>query len=89
MHVFYENLSTDDAIEIEQLSRLLYEIRVSRDTLLAQLGAASPEQALARIAAGELPEHPAYEHYLSVCTLAELHGQVRADLAERLKETNT
>ena len=45
MHVFYENLSTDDAIEIEQLSRLLYEIRVSRDTLLAQLGAASPEQA--------------------------------------------
>ena len=89
MHVFYENLSTDDAIEIEQLSRLLYEIRVSRDTLLAQLGAASPEQALARIAAGELPEHPAYEHYLSVCTLAELHGQIRADLAERLKETNT
>lgn len=88
MHVFYENLSTDDAIEIEQLSRLLYEIRVSRDTLLAQLGAASPEQALARIVAGELPEHPAYEHYLSVCTLAELHSQVRADLAERLKETN-
>lgn len=89
MHVFYENLATDDAIEIEQLSRLMYEIRVSRDALLAKLGAASPEQALARIAAGELPEHPAYEHYLSVCTLAELHGQVRADLAERLKETNT
>ena len=89
MHVFYENLATDDAIEIEQLSRLLYEIRVSRDALLAQLGAASPEQALARIAAGELPEHPAYEHYLSLRTLADLHSQVRADLAERLKETNT
>ena len=88
MHVFYENLATDDAIEIEQLSRLMYEIRVSRDALLAKLGAASPEQALARIAAGELPEHPAYEHYLSLRTLAELHGQVRADLAERLKETN-
>ena len=49
MHVFYENLATDDAIEIEQLSRLMYEIRVSRDALLAQLGAASPEQALARL----------------------------------------
>ena len=88
MDPFYSDVRPEDAIEIEQLARLMYEIRVSRDALLAQLGAASPEQALARIAAGELPEHPAYEHYLSLRTLAELHGQVRADLAERLKETN-
>jgi len=88
MHVFYENLATDDAIEIEQLSRLMYEIRVSRDALLAELGAGSPEQALACIVAGDLPEHPAYEHYLSLRSLAELHSQIRTELAERLKETN-
>ena len=52
MHVFYENLPPDDAAEIEQLSRLMYEIRSARDTRLAELGAADPEQALARIAAG-------------------------------------
>ena len=48
MHVFYENLPPDDAAEIEQLSRLMYEIRSARDTRLAELGAADPEQALAR-----------------------------------------
>ena len=88
MHVFYENLPPNDAAEIEQLSRLMYEIRSARDTRLAELGAADPEQALARLAAGELPEHPAYEQYLSARILAALHGDVRASLAERLKEAN-
>ena len=88
MHVFYENLPPDHAAEIEQLSRLMYEIRSARDMRLAELGAADAKSALARIAAGKLPEHPSYEQYLSTRILAALHGDIRAELAERLKEAN-
>ncbi len=89
MHTFYQNLTIDDAVEIEQISRLMYEIRSARDGLLAQLGAGDADQALARIAGGELPEHPSYEHYLSARILADLHADVRADLAARLQETQS
>ena len=88
MHTFYQNLTLDDAVEIEQISRLMYEIRSARDGLLAQLGVSGDaDQALARIAGGELPEHPSYEQYLSARILAGLHADVRADLAARLQES--
>lgn len=87
MHTFYDHLAPDDAIEIEHAARLMYEIRAGRDSLLAQLGASDAAQALARIADGQLPEHPSYEHYLSVRILTTLHADVRTDLADRLKDT--
>ena len=86
---FYANIPPEHAIELEELSRLMYELRAGRDGLLAKLGAEDEAQALARIASGELPEHPSYEHYLSVRILADLHAQVRADLAARIAETQT
>jgi hypothetical protein len=58
MDPFYSNIPREDAIEIEQLARLMYELRSARDEVLTRLGAAEAEQALACIRNGDLPEHP-------------------------------
>lgn len=87
MDPFYSQLPPDDAMEIEQIARLMYEVRVARDEMLARLGAADAAQALDRIRRGELPEHPSYEHYLSARILTDLGTQVRADLAARIEES--
>ena len=89
MDPFYSDISPGDAIEIEQLARLMYELRSARDKLLAEIGASDATDVLKRITSGELPEHPTYEHYLSLGILADLHGQVRSDLATRIKESRT
>ncbi len=86
MESFYQNLPPEAATEIEQIARLMYDVRSARDEVLARLGAADDAQALQCIVSGELPEHPGYEHYLSARILADLHGQVRADLAARIAE---
>jgi len=87
MDPIYSTLPPADALEIEQIARLMYEVHTARDDVLARVGAADPEQALACISKGELPEHPAYEHYLSARILADLAIQVRADLAARIEES--
>ncbi|MDD3326716.1 MAG: hypothetical protein PHW25_06500 [Zoogloea sp.] len=87
MDPFYSDISPDDAIEIEQLARLMYDLRSARDKLLSGLGATDAADVLERIRSGALPEHPAYEQYLSLCILADLHAQVRSDLADRVKES--
>ena len=87
MGPFYSNIPPQDALEIEQLARLMYELRSARDEVLTRLGAAEAEQALACIRSGDLPEHPAYEHYLSARILADLAAQARADLAARIEES--
>lgn len=89
MDPFYSDISPNDAIEIEQLARLMYDLRSARDKLLAELGTRDAADLLERITSGELPEHPTYEHYLSLRILADLHGQVRSDLADRVKESRT
>ena len=40
MDPFYTDIAPDDAIEIEQLARLMYDLRSARDKLLSELGAA-------------------------------------------------
>jgi hypothetical protein len=87
MDPFYTDIAPDDAIEIEQLARLMYDLRSARDKLLSELGAADAAEVLDRIRSGQLPEHPAYEQYLSLCILADLQTQVRSDLAIRVKES--
>lgn len=87
MEPFYSNIPPQDALEIEQLARLMYELRSARDEVLTRLGAAEAEQALACIRNGDLLEHPAYEHYLSARILADLAAQARADLAARIEES--
>lgn len=85
---FFDNLPIDAATEIEQLSRLIYELREHRKNVLGAGGAADESALLERIGRAELPEHPAYEQYLAARILGELHDTARAMLAERLKERN-
>ncbi len=87
MDPIYSTIPPEDAMEIEQIARLMYEVRAARDEMLARLGAADAPQALDCIRRGELPEHPSYEHYLSARILTDLGIQVRADLAARIEES--
>lgn len=89
MDPFYRDLAPEDALEIEQLARLMYDLRSARDKLLADLGASDAAGLLARITSGELPEHPTYEQYLSLNILADLQGQVRSDLARIVQEARS
>lgn len=84
---FFENLEPEAAEELDQLSRLIYELRENRNAVLLAHGAADEPALLQQIRSGTVPEHPAYEHYLAVRILADTLESVRAAVAERLKET--
>lgn len=86
MKSFYESFEHDDAELIESLSRVVYELRENRKALLTQHGVTDEESLLASLSAGEISEHPAYEHYLSAHILAEMHETVREELATLLQE---
>jgi len=88
MHVFYEGLAPDEALALEQLAKLLYELRENRQQLLAAHGAADEAALLAAIQAGGVAEHPGYESYLSALTLAATQEAVRADLKARTLALN-
>ncbi|MBL8473911.1 MAG: hypothetical protein KF778_06660 [Rhodocyclaceae bacterium] len=88
MSDFYNSMEAATAVEIQRLSGLMYELRLSRDRILAGFGVAGEAELLARIQSGELPEHPAYERYLAARVLADTRDQVREVLAERLREVN-
>lgn len=86
MPSFFESLEPEVAAELEQLSRLMYELRDNHNTVLASYRADNATTLLARIQAGEVDEHPGYEHYLSVRILDTTRETVRTVLRERLKE---
>lgn len=83
---FYDTFEPDDAAELEQLSRLMYELRENRDAILKSYGVADEIALLEGIYTGNLPEHPAYEHYLGARILHDTRETVRALLGECLKE---
>lgn len=89
MSDFFEHIEFETATQIEQLSRLAYELRENRNAILEHHGAEDEATLLQRIQAGEVAEHPAYEHYLAARILADTRESVRAALAERLKEANS
>lgn len=64
-------------------AKALYRLRESRKALLKQYDAADEAQLLDRIRAGEVAEHPAYEHYLSALVLEQGRMQLREELLER------
>ena len=85
---FFENLEYDEATEIDQLSRLAFELRENRTAILKPYGTEDEAALLVKIQNGEVDEHPAYEHYLAARTLADTRETVRAMVAERLKKAN-
>lgn len=85
---FFKEVDYDCAMEIEQLSRLTYELREHRRAVLAQYAAPDEATLLDMIASGALGEHPAYEHYLAARVLEQTREDARELLAARLQEAN-
>lgn len=88
MPEFFEAVPFETATEIEQLSRLAYELRENRKAILQFHDVADEAALLQKIQTGTVAEHPAYEHYLAARILADTRETARAALAERLKEAN-
>lgn len=85
---FFENIEPETAEEIDQLSRLIYELRENHNRVLSPYGAEDGAALLQRIQDGAVAEHPAYEHYLAARILADTRETVREVLRERLQEVN-
>lgn len=81
---FFDNIDPDDATQVEQLARLMFDFRTNRDHLLGQYAVADAEALLEKIHAGEVAEHPGYEHYLSLKILDDMQKAVRSELSEFL-----
>lgn len=77
---FFSDIDYADAEQMEQLSRLMFEFRAGRDTVLKQYEVADAAGLLEKIRSGVLPEHPAYDHYLSLHILEEMRVAVRDEL---------
>lgn len=88
MDPIFDALPPDDALDLQRVTRLIYEARENRRAVLAAMGASDEAELLARIAAGSIDAHPAYEHYLAARILADTHATARAAVASRLQEIN-
>ena len=88
MNPIFDAMPPEDALELEQITRLIYEARENRRKVLDAVGAGDEAALLARIAAGEIDEHPAYEHYLAARILADTHAAARQVVGSRLQEIN-
>lgn len=82
-------LPPEQARELSLLSRLMYESREHRQMVLAAAGAPDEDSLLARIRAGDTPEHPAYEQYLAARILDDTQRAARAAMTDFLREVNT
>jgi len=81
---FFRNVPSEAVRQIDTLASLLYDLREDRKRILAEYGADSEQQLLARIVSGEFDAHPAYEHYLAAKIVARTRETVRAQLSELL-----
>ena len=81
MQNIYRNVPYEQVDQLEQASRLMFDLREIRQGLLARHGVEDTASLLERIRSGELPEHPAYQHYLSASILGTLRDAVRSELA--------
>jgi len=88
MDNFFKNVAFENAQNIEQASRLIFELRENRNALLMPYSVADDSELLTMIVNGTVAEHPAYEHYLSARILANTRKSLREELASHLAETN-
>ncbi len=77
-----------DALDTENMQNLYaqtsYRLRESRKEILKSYQVGGEADLLEKIRNGELPEHPAYEHYLSALILEQSRMQIRAELLAHL-----
>ena len=77
-----------DVLDTENLQNLYaqtsYRLRESRKGILKLYQVGCEADLLGKIQNGELPQHPAYEHYLSALILEQSRMQIRAELLAQL-----
>lgn len=83
---FYRNLTPEDVLTLDQMSRLLIELRENRGHVLARHGVADEAVLLERIRAGEVPEHPAYEDYLGASNITATREAIRARFKQYMQD---
>ena len=87
------NQLVHDAEDTENLQNLYakttYLLRESRKEILKSYQVECEAALLEKIRSGELPEHPAYEHYLSALILEQTRMQIRAEMVVRLSIGNS
>lgn len=86
MTEFFADVPLEAATQIEQLSRVSYEMREHRAALLRQYDAVDEAAILERIRSCAVAEHPAYDHYLSARALLQARTEVIAELQVVLEE---
>lgn len=83
---FFDGVDPELAEEIQNLSRLTYQLRENRKAILDGYGVADDGALLECIRSGSATEHPGYEHYLAARILDDTREAVRGVLADRLKD---
>lgn len=78
---FFRDLDPQVAMDLEQLSRVAYELREARAGLLRYHEVADEQALLARLVGGQLPEHPAWEHYLAARIMEQARQAARLQIA--------
>ncbi|TDR81532.1 hypothetical protein [Paludibacterium purpuratum] len=86
---FFDRIPYEAAVDVETMSRLVYELRENRKQLLLPYQVDDPAQLLDKIRQGEVAEHPAYEHYLGAVSLEASREALRAQLRDTLLEINS
>jgi hypothetical protein len=85
MNKFFDKMTVTEAEQVQSLTRLVYELRENCNALLSQYSVIDGQALLEKIATGQVAEHPAYEHYLSVNILDQTKESIREDLKNYLK----
>lgn len=80
MNNFFQDLPLQAAQQLEQLSRLAFELREDGKRILRQHGADSAQALLELIRAGAVAEHPGYDHYLAARVLETTREAVRSQM---------
>ncbi|HZX31509.1 MAG TPA: hypothetical protein VFF03_09170 [Rhodocyclaceae bacterium] len=88
MEDFFRNVPVDEVIDIEAAARVIYDLRENRAAILNGHGVHDETELLERIADGSLPEHPAYDSYLSAGIVAETREFLRRQLERHLAQVN-
>ena len=88
MDDFYENLAPEDVAILDQLSKLLIELRESHMTLLARYEVASEDDLYDRLREGKLAEHTAYEDYLGARIIESTRMAVREQLRDYMLQVD-
>ena len=81
MNPIFDSVPPQDALELEQVARLIYESRENRRKVLSAVGASDEAELLARITNGAIDEHPAADR---LATRAVFRDGERGGLERRL-----